>query len=234
MSDSRRKPCIMPRVARTTEPTGQLAMALSTWGGRRSGSGRKPAGTIAGAPHAARPALSRHTPVHVTLRVRGHVWNLRSRRSFAVVERALAAVNRRPGFGVVHFSVQGNHLHLVVEACDRGALSRGVRAFGIRLALGLNRMMGRRGPVFADRFHAHVLRTPAEARNALAYVLDNFRSHASRRGERPGPPAPDRYASTTALADDASLLLPAKRPSVVAPQSWLLRSASVSLPRQSL
>ncbi len=152
----------------------------------------------------------------MTLRVRDHVWNLRSRRSFTVVERALAAVNRRPDFGVVHFSVQGNHLHLVVEARDRAAFSRGVRSLGIRLALGLNRMMGRRGPVFADRFNAHVLRTPAEARNALAYVLDNSRSHAVRRGERPGLPVPDRYSSATASAG---------RPLIVAPRSWLLRAA---------
>jgi REP element-mobilizing transposase RayT len=154
--------------------------------------------------------------VHVTLRMREHVWNLRSRRSFAVVERALAAVNRRPDFGVVHFSVQGNHLHLVVEARDRGAFSSGVRALGTRLALGLNRMMERRGPVLADRFHAHLLTTPAEARNALAYVLDNFRGHAVRRGDPPGPPVPDRYASATA---------PAGRPLVVPPRSWLLRAA---------
>lgn len=149
--------------------------------------------------------------------MREHVWNLRSRRSLAVFERALAAVNRRPDFGVVHFSVQGNHLHLVVEARDRAAISGGVRALGIRLALGLNGMMGRRGPVFADRFHAHVLRTPAEARNALAYVLDNFRGHAVRRGDPPGPPIPDRYASAAA---------PAGPPLVVPPRSWLLRTAS--------
>ncbi len=117
---------------------------------------------------------------------------------------------------MIHYSVQGNHLHLVVEARDRVVFSRGMRALGIRLALGLNRMMGRRGPVFADRFHARVLRTPAEARNALAYVLDNFRSHALRRGEPPGSPVPDRYASTTA---------PAGPPLIVAPRSWLLRGA---------
>jgi REP element-mobilizing transposase RayT len=167
--------------------------------------------------------------VHVTLRMREHVWNLRSRRSFAVVERALAAVNRRPDFGVVHFSVQGNHLHLVVEARDRGAFSSGVRALGTRLALGLNRMMERRGPVLADRFHAHLLTTPAEARNALAYVLDNFRGHAVRRGERPGPPVPDRYASTARPASGASALPPEK------PRPWWHRRAGFfARRRQSL
>jgi hypothetical protein len=52
----------------------------------------------------------------------------------------------------------------------------------IRIARGLNAMMGRTGPVFEDRYHAHVLRTPAEVRNALRYVLGNYSSHAARRG----------------------------------------------------
>jgi hypothetical protein len=58
-----------------------------------------------------------------------------------------------------------------------------MRALSIRLARGLNRMMGRTGPVLEDRYHAHVLRTPAEVRNALRYVLGNFESHGERRGE---------------------------------------------------
>jgi len=40
--------------------------------------------------------------VHVTLRTREHVWNLRSRRSFAVIEAALHGIMPRPDFRVVH------------------------------------------------------------------------------------------------------------------------------------
>jgi putative transposase len=63
---------------------------------------------------------------------------------------------------VAHFSVQGNHIHLIVEAHDNRALSEGVQGLLVRLAKGLNRMMGRHGRVLSERYHAHVLRSPAE------------------------------------------------------------------------
>ncbi len=127
--------------------------------------------------------------------MREHVWNLRSRRCFTVVERALRAAKQRGDLRVVHFSVQGNHLHLLVEATDARALARGMKGFAVCLAHGLNRVMGRTGPVLADHYHAHVLRSPAEVRHALAYVLGNFASHARRRGERTSAGWVDPYSS---------------------------------------
>jgi hypothetical protein len=47
----------------------------------------------------------------------------------------------------------------------------------IRLAKNINRLSGRDGTVFADRYHAHVLKTPAEVRNAVHYVLYNKQKH---------------------------------------------------------
>lgn len=168
----------------------QQTLDLRTWGGRRRGAGRKPARERAGDPHAARAEVRRYQPVHVTFRVADHVWNLRSERSYRVIDAALRGAQRVSGLRVVHFSVQGNHLHLIVEADGTRAFVSGVRALSIRLALGLNRMMGRVGPVFADRFHAHVLRTPAEVRNAVRYVLAISRATphgaASRRRRRAG------------------------------------------------
>ena len=54
-----------------------------------------------------------------------------------------------PGFRVVHFSLQSNHMHLIVEACDTIALSRGMKGLLVRLARRLNKMWKRRGPVVA-------------------------------------------------------------------------------------
>ncbi len=155
-----------------------------THGGERKGAGRKPEGDRAGGSHHGRDDVTRDTPVHVTLRVLDHVWNLRSRRCHAVVRAALAGMLDRRDFRVVHYSAQGNHLHLLVEADGNRELSEGMQGLSVRLAKGLNRLMRRRGKVFADRFHAHVLRTPSETRNALAYALLNHRSHMVRIGER--------------------------------------------------
>ena len=74
-----------------------------------------------------------------------------------------------------------NHLHLLVEAESRESLSRGVQGLGIRLARAVNRIAERTGKVFGDRYHARILRTPREVRNALAYVLNNARHHGIGR-----------------------------------------------------
>ncbi len=167
----------------------------SGWGGKRRGSGRKPRADRPMVSHASRPAVTKRCPVHVTLRVLPHVWNLRSKRSFRVLRRAMSAGGNRPGLRLCDFSVQGNHLHLVFEADDKKALSRGVQSVAIRAAQGLNRLMGRSGKVLSDRFHATVLRTPTEVRRALAYVRGNHDVHRRRWGQ-PASARPDAFSST--------------------------------------
>lgn len=81
----------------------------------------------------------------------------------------------------MHYSLQGNHAHLIVEAADREALGRGMMALGARLARAVNRIAKRTGPVLSDRYHVRLLRTARECRNALRYVLLNVRRHAARR-----------------------------------------------------
>jgi hypothetical protein len=48
-----------------------------------------------------------------------------------------------------------------------------LQGLAIRAARAVNRALGRRGAVWADRYHAHALRTPREMRNAIVYVLQN-------------------------------------------------------------
>jgi len=143
-----------------------------------------------------------------------HVWNLRSRRSFRVLSRAFAGGCDRHGFRLVHYSVQGNHLHLVVEAPDESSLARGLQGLAVRIARGLNRMMGRKGKVFADRYHGHVLRTPSEVARSVAYVLGNFFVHTMRRGERIDDAEPDEYSS--------AIVVETGPPLVAAARTWLL------------
>ena len=80
-------------------------------------------------------------------------------------------------FRVVHFSVQSNHLHLIVEASDKNKLSRGMQGLTIRMARAVNRASNGKGSVFVDRYHAHELKTPRETRAALLYVLQNWAKH---------------------------------------------------------
>ncbi|MFN2549226.1 MAG: transposase [Myxococcales bacterium] len=81
-------------------------------------------------------------------------------------------------FQVVDYVILGNHLHLIAEAEDAKALSRGMRRLEIRIAKRLNSLQNRRGPVFVDRYHAHALETPREVAHATRYLRTNYRRHA--------------------------------------------------------
>lgn len=149
-------------------------------------------------PHVVRPWHDAAQPAHVTLRARAGLPSLRAARVFPAV-RAAIRLAQRERFRICHFSVQSNHIHFLVEANDRQALSRGVQGLAIRLARCINRVLARRGAVWADRYHRRDLATPREVRNALVYVLQNFRKHAAEaRGLDPcssaawftGHPAP--------------------------------------------
>lgn len=211
---------------RTSTPARQQrSFVFRTWGGLRRGAGPKLRRPSPAAPHRPRPEVRPYQPVHVTLRFLDHVWNLRSQRALAVVHRALDGVRLRTDFRVAHFSVQGNHVHLIVEADGARALATGARALSIRLARGLNAMMGRRGPVLEDRYHAHVLETPAEVRNAMRYVLGNFASHARRRGEPVRDGFVDPFSSSSATQPRGTQASLWPEAPTRAPETWLLRTA---------
>ena len=137
--------------------------------------------------HKERPRFDKAMPAHVTLRVLDDVPSLRSSRRFAVIRRCFAAARGRHGVKLVEFTVMGNHLHLIVEADSNGALSRGMQGFAISAAKRLNRELRRkRGDVFAYRYHATEITSPTQARNAISYILNNWRHHraAWRYGHR--------------------------------------------------
>jgi REP element-mobilizing transposase RayT len=135
----------------------------------------------------------------VTLRIRQDVPSLRTVRIVHEIERSFAAGCERPGFRLVHYSLQGNHAHLVIEASDRLALGRGMKSLGARLARAVNRVAGRAGRVLAERYHVRLLPTPREVHGALRYVLLNARRHAAKaraalgRGIRLDPASSARW-----------------------------------------
>jgi REP element-mobilizing transposase RayT len=164
-------------------------------GGRREGAGRKPKdGVRAGVPHRRRALQTPDVPLHVTLRLVDGLPRLRTRRLYQLVQRAMALANRFTEARLCHMSIQQNHLHLILEADSRRALSRAMQRFKISFAKNLNRELGRKGTVFADRYHTERLETPAQVKHALAYVLGNWRKHGEDRDGGP-PRRMDRYST---------------------------------------
>jgi REP element-mobilizing transposase RayT len=116
----------------------------------------------------------------VTLRLRPGLPSLRRNLVRDRIRCALGDGRERFGFRLNQFSLQSNHVHLIVEADDGRALSRGMKGIAVRVARTLNRLWKRQGSVFSDRFHARPLRTPREVRSVLLYVLQNARHHGLR------------------------------------------------------
>lgn len=221
----------------------QLALRFRTWGGARAGAGRPPGGRRAGVSHLRRPEHSYAHPLHITLRVARGVPSLRGRALFVAVRGALARGKQHFGFSLVHFSVQRDHLHLIAEADDRRALSRGMQGLCIRVARAVNAELGRTGRLFAERYHARALTSPRTVRLALRYVLLNVKKHVR------GPQFPAEWPAPAGFVDGCSsapwfsefgrpaeLAFGARearedwrrwsgsaKPPVVAPGSWLLR-----------
>jgi REP-associated tyrosine transposase len=168
----------------------QLELPYKRRGGKRRGAGRKPKGERAGVSHKRRAKLSRHHPMLVTMRVRAGLPSLRCDAVHEIVRGAIAEASERPGFQVIVYSVQTNHIHMVIEAESQDVLARGMNSLGARIAKRLNKFWRRKGQVFPDRYHGRALTAPRACRYALIYVLQNARKHGSWRAL-----APDVYSS---------------------------------------
>jgi len=160
------------------------------------------------------PSTILATPFTSRCAMRG-LKSFRSDSAFAALLQAFSAAIR-DGFRVTHFSVQTDHVHLIVEADSSDDLRRGLNGLGCRAARALNRAWGRRGAIWGDRYHARPLRTPREMRGGLVYVLLNFRKHLR------APPCIDPRSSGAWFDGWARPPPAAAQPCPVAtPRTWL-------------
>jgi REP element-mobilizing transposase RayT len=160
------------------------------------------------------------------------VPSLRDVRIVREIERTFSVGCERPGFRLVHYSLQGNHAHLIVEARDQVALGCGMKAIGARLARAVNRIAGRKGRVLADRYHHRLLSTPKEVHRALRYVLLNARKHAAKasaiatRVVRLDPASSGRWFDgwkrKTLVTGGDEPAASVARPAVARARTWLL------------
>ena len=153
--------------------------------------GPKPA-VFAKVRHRPRAVHKYWNPLHVTMRARRGLPSFRAERLYAAFESAVRRT-RREDFRIVEFSVQDDHLHLIVEAEDREALARGMKSFSVRANRLFNAAHGRgRGPVWADRYHRRDLTSARQVRNALVYCIQNYKKH---QGLTSGAPRIDLCSS---------------------------------------
>ncbi len=198
----------------------QLRLPLevaSSWGGARKGAGRKPRGRPS-MPHETRAKVDPRYPLQVTIRATPGLPSLRSARVFGALRCAIAraSVDR---FRVIHFSIQQDHGHFIVEGDEARRARGGMHGLAIRLALAVNRVLGRKGRVVGDRYHVRPLTTPRQMRASMVYVLLNFRKHLrAPAGIDPRSSGP-HFAGWQRAPGLA--LAPADTAATVAPTTWM-------------
>jgi putative transposase len=206
----------------------EMDLPRRTHGGARKGAGRpKRPGKKHDSVHRARPIIRAYQPQHVVMRVKKGVPKLRQGRAYRAVRKSLVKCLGKEEFRVCHVSIQGNHLHFIIEAAHKDALSTGMQGLNILVSRALNRELGRKGTLFAFRYHATAITNPRQARNSLAYVLNNWRRHREDENcERAKYAKLDPYASglsfdgwtcTFETPEDFTPL------PVAEPKTWLLR-----------
>ena len=132
--------------------------------------------------HRPRKDFPSNHPGHVTLNVLPGLPSLRDGDVLREVEGAFRKGCRRNDVRLVHYSIQDDHAHLIVEANGVKALGRAMKSLASLFAFAVNRGLGRpKGKVLRDRYHLTELKSPRQVRNALAYVLLNARRHAAKR-----------------------------------------------------
>ncbi|MGZ3724098.1 MAG: transposase [Bdellovibrionales bacterium] len=198
------------------------------WGGKRSGAGRpNRTGQVS---HGKRDPVDLRKPLHITLKLKNRVANLRNNRTLKDFRLAIAKA-KDFGLFVVHFSLQSNHLHMIVEVKDNDSLTAGMKSLCGRLGKAIRKITGGSGSVFKGRFHLEVIKSPTQMKRALEYVLLNaskhfkliehiddfssgyaFREWRALIGERFGD-----------LIEDQLMKLPFKLTELSPAQSWLCR-----------
>jgi REP element-mobilizing transposase RayT len=195
-------------------------------GGWRPGAGRK-ARPGARVLHRTREKIPGHHPVHVTVRIRRGIPSLRQGRFVRAFKHSLSACCVRGGFRVVHYSIQSNHLHFLIEAQGKCALGRGMKSLAARIGRCVNRIFERSGQVLDGRYHHRVLKSPREVRRALAYVLLNARHDFYERHRKRPPQVRLDPASSAAWFEGWKLPQPPppSQPSkeIASAHTWLLR-----------
>ena len=145
-------------------------------------------------PHAPRAPVSKHDPRLVTIKLVEGLPRLREWNEGRVVVHCIREA-QRPDFRIIHYSIQSDHVHLIIEADDRDALARGMKGCNGQIARTLNGLWRRTGKVLRERFHDRVLKTLREVHHALKYVLNNHLKHDTPFNPFAAPGDADAFSS---------------------------------------
>lgn len=125
--------------------------------------------------HVRRLKLKRPSSLHLTIKVRENK-DIQSKRILKALHHAIKRA-RLKGLKVVHYTLEYNHVHLLVESVDNKILHKGMQAFGITITKAINKIKRTKGAVYKNRYHLRLINSPRQLKNVLHYIFTNGVKH---------------------------------------------------------
>lgn len=128
--------------------------------------------------HISRPKVFRPTPLHLTIKVRSNKADIQNKIILKSLHRAIIRA-RLKGLKIIHYSLEYNHVHLLVEAKNNLVLHKGMQAFGITFSKAINKFKKVKGAVYKHRYHFRQISGHRDLKNVLNYIFHNGVKHRS-------------------------------------------------------
>ncbi|MGZ3788931.1 MAG: transposase [Bacteriovorax sp.] len=144
------------------------------------GAGR-PAIVDKGIRHTRRPFLKKPSSLHLTVKIKKNKADLKNKSVLGILKRAILNA-RRQGLKVIHYSLEYDHVHLLIEAENNHILGKGMQAFGVTLSKAINRMRRLKGGVYKHRYHFRQISGTRELKNVMKYIFTNGLKHKTAKG----------------------------------------------------
>lgn len=139
------------------------------------GAGR-PAKNDKGIRHTARERISKLTALHLTIKVRENKADIKNKRLLRALHHAIMRA-RLKGLRIIHYTLEFNHVHLLVEASNNEVLHKGMQALGISFSKAINKVKSLKGTVYKHRYHFRKIGSRREYKIVLNYIVGNGIKH---------------------------------------------------------
>jgi REP element-mobilizing transposase RayT len=143
------------------------------------GAGR-PAIHDVGIRHRERPKLTRLSSLHLTVKINRIKADLKNKSTLKVLKRAICNA-RKKGLRVVHFSLEYDHIHLLIESPNNSTLGRGMQSLGVTMARGINLFKKSEGGVYKHRYHFRKISSSRELKRVMHYIFNNGVKHGTAK-----------------------------------------------------
>lgn len=145
----------------------------------RKRAGRPPVND-AGIRHTSRPVISKPASLHLTIKVKRNKADIKNKAVLAILKKAILNA-RLKGLKVIHYSLEFDHVHLLIEADNNKILGKGMQAFGVTLAKAINKLWRLGGGVYKHRYHFRRITGSKDLRNVMNYIFKNGVKHKTAK-----------------------------------------------------